>query len=78
MKVSLALSFKMAGFWNENRETFSFLYCILSFGVRVQNMLDSCIDTHMAVCSAAFLPFTHIWHFSPGYPSPKHHVYLCN
>uniref|UniRef100_A0A8I3WCI9 Uncharacterized protein n=1 Tax=Callithrix jacchus TaxID=9483 RepID=A0A8I3WCI9_CALJA len=24
-------------------------------------MQDSCIGTHMAVCFAAFLPFTHIW-----------------
>ena len=47
-----------------------FFYCILGFGVHVQNMQDSCIGTHMAVCFAAFLPFTHIWHFSPGYPSP--------
>ena len=47
-----------------------FLNCILGFGVHVQNLQDSCIGTHMAVCFAAFLPFTHIWHFSPGYPSP--------
>ena len=33
-------------------------------------MQDICIGTHMAVCFAAFLRFTHIWHFSPGYPSP--------
>ena len=46
-----------------------FIYCILGFGVYVQNMQDSCIGTHMAVCFAAFLPFTHIWHFSSGYPS---------
>ena len=41
----------------------------------MQNVQDSCIGTHMAVCFAAFLPFTHIWHFSPGYPSlsPPHH-----
>ena len=50
-----------------------FFYCILGFGVHVQNMQDSCIGTHMAVCFAAFLPFTHIWHFSPGYPSPAPH-----
>ena len=50
--------------------SFLFFYCILGFGVHVQNMQDSCIGTHMAVCIAAFLPFTHIWHFSPGYPSP--------
>ena len=24
----------------------------------------------MAVCFAFLLPYTHIWHFSPGYPSP--------
>ena len=46
-------------------------YCILGFGVHVQNMQDSCIGTHMAVCFASFLPFTHIWPFSPGYPSPS-------
>ena len=45
-------------------------YCILGFGVHVLNMQDSCIGTHMAVCMAAFLPFTHIWHFSSGYPFP--------
>ena len=50
-----------------------FLNYILRFGVHVQNMQDSCIGTHMAVCFAAFLPFTHIWHFSPGYPSPAPH-----
>ena len=50
--------------------TRSFFYCILGFGVHVQNVQDSCIGTHMAVCFAAFLPFTHNWHFSPGYPSP--------
>ena len=51
---------------------FSFLifYCILGFGIHVQNMQDSCIGTQMAVGFASFLPFTHIWHFSPGYPSP--------
>ena len=50
-------------------------YCILGFGVHVQNMQDSCIGTQVAVCFAAFLPFTHIWHFSPCYPSPapRHH-----
>ena len=47
-----------------------FFYCILGFGVHVQNMQDSCIGTHMAVWFAAFLPFTHILHFSPCYPSP--------
>ena len=49
---------------------FLIFYCILGLGVHVQNMQDSCIGTHMAVCFASFLPFTHIWHFSPGYPSP--------
>ena len=49
---------------------FLIFYCILGFGVHVQNMPGSCIGTHMAVCFASFLPFTHIWHFSPGYPSP--------
>ena len=44
--------------------------CILSFGVHVQDMQDSCIGTHMAVWFAVFLPFTHIWHFSSCYPSP--------
>ena len=43
---------------------------ILGLGVHVQNVQDSCIGTHMAVCFASFLPFTHIWHFSPGYSSP--------
>ena len=33
-------------------------------------MQDSCVGTHMAVCFAFLLPFTHIRHFSPGYPSP--------
>ena len=32
-------------------------------------MQDSCVGTHMAVCFAFLLPFTHIWHFSPYYPS---------
>ena len=36
----------------------------------MKNMQDSCIGTHMAVCFACLLPFTHIWHLSPGYPSP--------
>ena len=45
-------------------------YCILGFGVHVQNMQDSCIGTHMAVCFASILPFTQIWHFFSGYPSP--------
>ena len=48
---------------------FFYYYCILGFGVHVQNMQDSCIGTQMAVCFVCFLPFTHIWHFSPGYPS---------
>ena len=47
-----------------------FFYCVLGFGVHVQSMHYSCIGTHMAVCFVCFLPFTHIWHFSPGYPSP--------
>ena len=50
---------------------FLFFNCILGFGVHVQNVQDSCIGTHTAVCFAAFLPFTHIWYFSPGYPSPS-------
>ena len=49
---------------------FFFLNCILGFGVHVKKMQDSCIGTHMAACFAFLLPFTHIWHFSPGYPSP--------
>ena len=50
---------------------FAFLKnCILGFGVHVKNMLDSCIGTHVAVWFATFLPFIHIWHFSPCYPSP--------
>ena len=48
-----------------------FFYCILGLGVHVQNMQDSCIGTHVAVCLAVFLPFTHIWYFSPCYPSPS-------
>ena len=51
-------------------DNFIYFYCILGFGVHAQNMQDSCIGTHMAVCFVAFLPFTHICHFSPGYPSP--------
>ena len=49
-------------------------YCILGFGVYVQNMQDSCIATHMAMWFAAFLPFIYIWHFSPCYlsPTPPH------
>ena len=49
---------------------FFFLNCILPFGGHVQNMQDSCIGTHVTVWFAAFLPFTHICHFSPCYPSP--------
>ena len=49
---------------------FLIFYWILGFGVHEQSMQDSCVDTHMAVCFAFLLPFTHIWHFSPGYPSP--------
>ena len=29
---------------------FILFYCILGLGVHVQNMQDSCIGTHMAVC----------------------------
>ena len=47
--------------------------CILGFGVHVQNMQDSCIGIHMAVCFAAFFPFTYIWRFSPCYLSPTPH-----
>ena len=49
---------------------FYFFNCILGFGVHVRIIQDSCIGTHMAVCFAAIVPFTRIWHFSPGYPSP--------
>ena len=49
---------------------FLIFYCILGFGVHVQNMQDSCIGAHMVVCFASFLSFTHIWHFSSGYPPP--------
>ena len=49
---------------------FNFFYCILSFGVHVQSMQYSCIGTHRTVCFVCFLPFTHIWYFSPGNPSP--------
>ena len=52
---------------------FLIFYCILGFGVHVQNVQDSCIGTHMAVCFASFLPFTHICRFSPGYPSLAPH-----
>ena len=47
-------------------------------------MQDGCEGTHMAVCFAFLLPFTHIWHFSPGYPSPTSlpsavpPLFLCN
>ena len=57
----------------ERRDTFFFFlifYWILGFGVHEQSMQDSCVGTHMAVCYSFLLPFTHIWHFSPGYPSP--------
>ena len=49
---------------------FFFFNCILGFGVHVQNMQDSCTGTHVAVWFAVFLPFTHIWHFSPCSLSP--------
>ena len=53
-----------------DEELLLFFNCILGFGVHVKNMQDSCIGTHVAVGFAAFLPFTHIWHFSPCYLSP--------
>ena len=60
--------------------SFHFIYlffnCILGFGVHVQNTQDSCIGTHRAVCFAAFLPITYIWHFSPCYLSPTPHPVL--
>ena len=49
---------------------FLIFYWIIGFGVHEQSMKDSCVGTHMAVCFAFLLPFTHIWHLSPGYPSP--------
>ena len=49
---------------------FLIFYWIIGFGVHEQSMQDSCVGTHMAVCFAAFLPFTYIWHFSPCYLSP--------
>ena len=49
---------------------FLIFYLIIGFGVHEQSMRDSCVGTHMAVCFAFPLPFTHIWLFSPGYPSP--------
>ena len=49
---------------------FLMFYWILGFGVHGQSMQDSCVGTHMAVRFSFLLPFTHIWHFSPGYPSP--------
>ena len=49
---------------------FLIFYWIIGFGVHEQSMQDSCVGTHMAVCFAFLLPFTHIWHFSPCYPSP--------
>ena len=47
--------------------------CLLGFGVHVKNMQDCCIGTHMAVCFAALLPITSIYHFSPCYLSPTPH-----
>ena len=47
-----------------------FFYCILGFGVHVNNMQDCCISTYMAMWFAIFLPVTYIWHYSPSYPSP--------
>ena len=54
-------------FWVESSFLF---YCLLGFGLHVRNVQNSCIGTYMAVCFAAFCPLTHIWHFSPCYPSP--------
>ena len=50
-------------------------YCILGFGVYVQNMQDSCIGTHMAVYFASFLPFT-TFGFSPQAIPPHLHLPL--
>ena len=50
-----------------------YFYCILGFGVRVKNMQDCCIGTHLAVWIAAFLPITYIWHFPPCCLSPTPH-----
>ena len=58
-------------------EKINLFYFILGFGIHVQNMQDSCIGTHMAVCSAAFLSFTHIWHFSPCYYYPAPPTTVC-
>ena len=65
----LAAGFPASGEAREQGRFFFFFNCILGFGVHVQNMQDSCIGTHVAVWFAVFLPFTHIWHFSPCYPS---------
>ena len=48
-------------------------YCVLGFGVHVNNMQDCHIGIYMAMWFAAFLPITYIWHFSPCYPSPIPH-----
>ena len=42
---------------------FKIFYWIIGFGVHEQSMQDSCVGTHMAVCFAFLLPFTHIWLF---------------
>ena len=42
---------------------FLIFYCILGLGVHVQNMQDSCIGTHMAVCFAFFLPLVYLFLF---------------
>ena len=53
-----------------SREVTYFFYCILDFGVHVQNMQDCCIGIYMAVWFATSIPITYIWHFSLCYPSP--------
>ena len=63
---------KKKNLFSKVKAVFFFLifYWIIGFGVHEQSMQDSCIGTHLAVCFAFLLPYTHIWHFSPGYPSP--------
>ena len=34
---------------NGEKVPYTFFYCILGFGVHVQNLQDSCIGTHVAV-----------------------------
>ena len=67
--LDFCLTYFIIWIWHLN---FFFLifYWILGFGVHEQSMQDSCIGTHMAMCFAFLLPFTHIWYFSPGYLSP--------